>query len=201
MRRLNLTLIFIFYFFLAKAQKTEFPLNEFTLSINRTHVHTSDNSESRNGFGFAVYHSPKADSGNRLVIGLEFNQTSQFKEHANSYSQFTPGENNVTYDFDFITIYAGHRINFKSDIKWLLDLGGFLDIGVSSTAKGEVYNSNGSFGIFPGLSIAPGVRIPIADTQIILKPEYKLLFPLKDDLHEEHFLYNYYRLAIGMKYF
>lgn len=198
------------FFHQAGAQKIESPFNEYGFSVNRTNV-SNDNTEDRTGFGIGAYHSPAPDSEGGFMIGFEYNHTSQFKKRVFFMDHFGGYEKDVTYDFDYITFLFAHRFHFEAEAKILIDLGGFLDIGISSVKEGISHScyqfpcadvkfkkSYGSLGLFPGIAFGIGIKIPVLRYQFILKPEYKFCLLHAED-GEERFSFNYYRLLVGIK--
>lgn len=187
-----------------------FFLDEFHLSLNRTSV-KDENTEDMNGFGLGACHSFFSDKRLNIILGMEFNQTNQFKK--NMYESHFANATDLTYNLNCISIPVGLRVNTGSKIKVFLESGGFADIVISSTRKGTMINYYplgsidtkhteinekagllNTFGVYFGL----GLRIPISRFEVVIKPEYKL------GVKKLHSNYNdifnrYFRINIGLK--
>ena len=85
----------------AKCQhQSKFFFNECSLSVNRTMLHDS-NTENRNGFGLGIYRSVWDSTAMMLVVGVEFNNTEQFRKeipgnHLHSSRDVTTTHHNVS---------------------------------------------------------------------------------------------------------
>jgi len=191
---------------------TKFIFNEFCVSINRTNVQNQFTKD-RNGFGLGVYHSFRADKKFNPIFGIEFNRTSQFKNRIDQghFAYVT----DITYTYSCLSIPAGFRYSFGSKTKFFIETGGFADIRIASHRKGTLYpyqlsenqpiyperkidekiKLSDSFGVHLGL----GIRVPISNYELIIKPEYKFAFNTPNSNYDE-ILNRYFKLSVGMSF-
>lgn len=184
--------------------------DEFHLSLNRTTV-KDENTKDMYGFGFGACHSFFPFKRLNIILGIEYNQTNQFKK--NMYEGHFANATDLTYNLNCISIPMGLRVNIGSKTKVFIETGGFADIVVSSTRKGTMinyypYGSMGNknteinekagllntFGIYIGL----GLRIPISRFELVVNPEYKLGVKKLHTNHNDIFN-RYFRVNIGLK--
>ncbi|MDD2983624.1 MAG: outer membrane beta-barrel protein [Crocinitomicaceae bacterium] len=191
----------------------KFVVDEIQVSINRTNVEDF-NTDDRIGFGFGAYHSFFAAKKLNLLVGLEYNRTSQFKNsmYNGHYSQ----AKNMRYNLNAISIPVDVRYNIGSNIKFFVEAGAFADLLIRTNRIGTVEklvnpntpqqkyentevnertNISNSYGIHFGI----GVRIPVSDYEIVIKPDYKLgLNNLSANFND---MYNsYFRLNVGLRF-
>jgi hypothetical protein len=169
-----------------------------------------NNTKDRNGFGLGIYHSFFQKKTFTIIFGLEYNLTSQLKKQMN-ISHFGYSSN-VTYTISTISIPVGLRLNIGKKIKYFAEIGGFLDINISSNSRGTttLYSFSDSlyhttsfneyaklkncFGAYLGL----GVRIPISKYELIIVPDYKVGFnPLYSN--QDIITNSYFRINVGLK--
>lgn len=191
---------------------TKFIFNEFCVSINRTNVQNQFTKD-RNGFGLGVYHSFRADKKFNPIFGLEFNRTSQFFTSINQ-GHFAHSTD-VTYTYSCLSIPFGFRYSIGSKTKIFIETGGFVDIVLAAREKGTQHNYapinnqynytknefdkktklSDTYGIYLGL----GVRVPISNYELVIKPEYKFafnsLYSYKDEIYNR-----YFKLSVGMSF-
>ncbi len=184
--------------------------NEFSLSINKTNVQNL-NTSNMLGFGLGVYQSFMTDKKFNPKFGLEFNRTSQFFTSINQ-GHFAHSTD-VTYTYSCLSIPFGFRYSIGSKTKIFIETGGFVDIVLAAREKGtqnnyvpinNQYNYTKSefdkktklsdtYGVYLGL----GVRVPVSNHELVIKPEYKFafnsLYSNKDEIYNR-----YFRLSVGM---
>lgn len=185
----------------------KFLFDEFSVSVNRTNVQ-DDNTEDIFGFGLGVYRGFMADKMLNVMVGLEFNRTSQFKKFM--YESHSSHSAEVTYSLNCISIPVGLRVNVGSKTKFFIEAGGFGDLAISSNRSGtlhgpDVFTPPKDFdkkaGLSPtvGIYFGMGMRIPISRFELVVKPEYKLgltkLYSGYDDIYNR-----YFRLSFGLKF-
>lgn len=209
--------IIIGIFFLANSvsfgQNTQNAIfNEFSLSINKTNVQNL-NTSNMLGFGLGMYHSFMPDKQFNPMFGLEFNRTSQFFTSINQ-GHFAHNTD-VTYTNSCLSIPLGFRYNVGSKTKLFIETGGFVDIILAARERGTQHNYvpinnqynytksefdkktklSDTYGVYLGL----GVRVPISNNELVIKPEYKYafnsLYSNKDEIYNR-----YFRLSVGMSF-
>jgi hypothetical protein len=155
--------------------------NEFGFSVNRTNVE-NDNTENRFGFGFGAYHLARNGKKLNLALGVEYNQTRQFKKsiyggHYYSYS-------NITYSLNTLSIPASARLNLGN---FFLEAGGCIEFYVAAKRRGtthsyppgqvsEVSDFKDIADITPlnyGPSAGLGFRLPLHSHEFFLKTTYR----------------------------
>lgn len=194
-------------------ESKDFFIDEFQLSVNRTNL-KDNNTEDRYGFGLGAYHSFMSDKKINLVIGFEYNKTSQFKRRM--YEGKFAHTTDLTYNLNCLSVPVGFRFNIGSKTKIFIETGGFADLMINSNRKGTLHNYHpdennqinysekeidekaklsSAVGIYVGL----GVRIPISKFELIIKPDYKLalnkLYSYQDDIYNR-----YFRMNIGLRF-
>jgi hypothetical protein len=195
----------------------KFFADEILVSINRTNVQDYNTADCV-GFGFGLYHSFLADKMLNLVVGLEYNRTSQIKNRM--YNGHYSTAKDMRYNLNAISIPVDVRFNIGSKTKFFLETGAYADLMVHTNRTGTIEslvspntpeqnyvnkdvnegvrfaNSSGiQFGVHFGI----GVRIPVSDYEIVIKPDYKLgLNNMDPDFNN---IYNsYFRLNVGMRF-
>jgi hypothetical protein len=180
-------------------EKLIFPLNEFNLSINKSDL-KDDNTENRYGFGLGMYHSFRSNNIVNIVLGIEYNMTSQFKKYMTM--GITSHIEDVTYHLNDLSIPLLIRINYGNKTKLFFETGPFLDLNIKTTRQTKDHSVDDEekniSEVNYGISIGIGIKIPVSKYEIIIKPEYKLGLHKIYDYHES--IYNkYMRLVIGIK--
>ncbi|MDY0216074.1 MAG: hypothetical protein RBS19_03850 [Bacteroidales bacterium] len=191
---------------------TKFIFNEFCVSINRTNVQNL-NTSNMLGFGLGVYQSFMTDKKFNPKFGLEFNRTSQFFTSINQ-GHFAHSTD-VTYTYSCLSIPFGFRYSIGSKTKIFIETGGFVDIVLAAREKGTQHNYvpinnqynytksefdkktklSDTYGVYLGL----GVRVPISNYELIIKPEYKFAFNTPNSNYDE-ILNRYFKLSVGMSF-
>jgi hypothetical protein len=189
---------------------TKFFFDEFKLSANRTML-SDYNTKDRYGFGIGLYHSFFQKKTSNIMFGLEYNLTRQFKKQM--YEAHFANSSNVTYTINSISIPVGLRINIGKEIKYFAEIGGFVDLTISSNRKGTMTTNNpldslnrpynysfnenakltNTYGVYLGL----GVRIPISKYELIIAPDYKLGLHQLDSYYD--ITNSYFRINVGLK--
>lgn len=193
-------------------ESDDFLVDEFLISVNKTNVQ-SVNTEDRVGFGLGVYHSFMEDKKLNLIMGLEYNRTSQFKK--SMYEGHFAHATDITYRLNCISIPVGFRLYVGSKLKVFIESGGFADIVLYSNRTGTLHtysptgtmqslyleteiDENAKLSNSVGLYVGLGARIPIAKYELIIKPDYKFavnkLYSYQDDIFNR-----YFRINIGLK--
>jgi hypothetical protein len=160
----------VFLFFLFTTVQTncqpysKFFFNECSLSLNRTMLHDS-NTENRNGFGLGIYRSVLDSAAVRLVFGVEFNKTEQFrKKIPGSHLHYS---RDVTTTHNNVSIPVSARLFPLKNIKLYLEAGLFLDLIVSHTTKGTSYVWRASQSDPPGICMPLMKKLNLAITELI----------------------------------
>ncbi len=187
--------------------------NEFCVSLNKTNVQDY-NSNDGIGFGVGAYHTSLPDKIVNVLLGFEYNRTTQFIE--NMYEGHFANATDLTYSINSISIPVTARLNAGKRIKFFCETGFFLDLNVGARRKGTkhtylpdennqiVYKefeidekaniSNINYGILAGI----GVKVPISRFQLIIKPDYKFGIKALYDYQDQ--IYNrYFRIMIGIE--
>ena len=170
----------------SEKKKKIIPINEFTISLNRTTV-ADKNTQDRFGFGAGLYYAFFNQKRCNLITGLEYNRNVQFKKSlygGRSYNYY-----NVTYIINYLGIPAYFRVNIGKRTKFFVETGAFFDFLVFGKTPDKV-----NFGISGGI----GLRIPIQKHEILLKGDYKWGMRNLYDYHD--YIYNkYWRFTLGFK--
>ena len=214
MRNWILILTLIFINTLAFGQNdSAFFFNEFTVSINKTDVQ-DHNSNDGIGFGIGAYHTFLSDKIVNILLGFEYNRTSQFIE--NMYEGHFANATNLTYFINSLSIPITARFNVGKRIKFFCETGFFLDLNIGARRKGTMHtyllNENNQIvykefeidekanisTLNYGILIGIGVKVPISRFQLIIKPDYKFGIKALYDYQDQ--VYNrYFRIMIGLK--
>jgi hypothetical protein len=191
--------------------KRSFPFQEFTVSMNRTNVSSFGN-ENRFGCGAGMYYSHTPQKRLDLMLGIEYNYTSQFASIEYQVPVMTHKEN-VTFHIHDLSLPLFVRFNIGRNVKYFVESGFSFDFsllarkngyGIYSAGEEEMMtkfslNAQGMVGVphlgaFGGM----GVRIPMKNIEWIVKADYKIGTRLlgRDDykLHLQ-----YYRLGVGIR--
>ncbi len=198
-------------------QKEEkFPFNEFFVNVNSTVV-ADDNTENRMGFGFGAYHISRKESIARLLVGLEYNQTNQFKQKV--ITGRLSDESNIDDRFHEITSPIGVRFQLGGETQFLADLGGSLGLIVNSMENGTLnyidtsgpgnperrettFDDKSVNGIVLGSWMGIGIKVPVGNVKVILRSDIRYNFnqkPIGDDRWEETIKLNYFRINLGVQ--
>lgn len=213
--------ILIFIIFgnlLVSAQESEkekkiFPINEFTLSLNRTTV-ADNNTQDRFGFGIGLYYAFFNQKRCNLITGFEYNRNAQFKKHINE--GYFSNKYNVTYTINNVGIPLYFRVNMGQKVIFFIETGVFFDffnIGrekgyyktvipnpMDSTIRSDSgqFNSKMCYKTNFGISGGIGLRIPIKEYEILIKSDYK--WGMRNIGGGYEGIHNrYWRITIGFK--
>ena len=209
---LILTFLFLTILVFGQSDKPKF-FSEFVVSVNRTTL-KNQNTENGNGFGIGIYQSFRDNEKVNIILGIEFNRTSQLKKSMNQGHHHHSTD--VRYNFSWLSIPVTTRINFGERIKLFIEPGIFIDIPISAREKGTshsyipnddnqiVYKETeydkkaSQIDLNYGLSFGFGMIIPISEVNLIIKPDYKLgLKPIYD--YKNQINNKYFRINIGIK--
>ena len=179
---ISLVLLSVFLF----GQEKSGPfINEFTISVNWSNP-TDDFTKNNIGFGIGAYHPFFPKKTANLIVGMEYNRTSQFVEHVST------GPNINLYNYTFvlnnISLPIGLRINTGKKTVFFFETGGFADLLISSNE-----NLSSCVGVYFGM----GIRIPVSKIELIIKPEGK--YGLNDLGYRIKLYTSYIRLSVGIK--
>ena len=192
----------------ANEKKKTFPLNEFSLSLNRTTV-SDENTQDRFGFGVGIYYAFFNQKRCNLVTGLEYNRNVQYKKHM--YGGRFKSYSNITCVMDYIGLPVYFRVNMGQKLKFFVETGAFFDFIAMGKIKGEyetylpytnkrtgTFNHSESWMVNFGVSGGVGLRIPIQKYEILLKGDYK--WGMRDIYGYHDSIYNrYWRFTVGFK--
>ena len=191
-------------------KKNTFPFQEFTVSINRTNVSSFGN-ENRFGGGAGMYHSYTPKERLDLMLGIEYNYTSQFASI--EYQGAIKHREDVTFHIHDLSVPLSFRLNIGRKVKYFVEPGFSFDFALLARKNGYGFypagreemmtqfslNAKGMIGSPRlGAFLGMGVRIPMKGIEWIVKADYKIGTRLRgtDDykLHQ-----HYYRLGIGIR--
>lgn len=195
-------------------EKRDWFLDEINISANRTNL-KNDNTDDRNGFGLGVSHSFMSEKRLNIILGIEYNRTSQFKKSI--YEGHFTSSKDVTYTLNSLSVPFLVRFNFGYKGSFFVETGFFSDFMISSNRKGTKnsfysvnsqppayhetqFNENARLQTSAGISFGLGTRIPIGKNELIIKPDYKYGISELRDLSMDHIYCRYLRLVIGMKF-
>lgn len=184
--------------------------SEYSLSVNRTVVY-DENTKDLYGFGIGMYHNFMKDKWLNVLIGLEYNRTSQHKEYI--YEGHTESYSDVTINMNTISFPAEVRFNVGKKVKWFLALGAYFElpayVGMIGTQHIAYYQDStftfktteykgsysGKYAWNYGVSCGTGLKIPINKHELIIKPDFKWGVRDFGDINET---YNrYIRFMVG----
>ncbi|MBC8321505.1 MAG: hypothetical protein H8E34_12370 [Bacteroidetes bacterium] len=214
MKKSYLILMILFFNILLFGQKDKPKFfSELVVSVNRTDLE-NQNTENGNGFGIGIYQSFRDNKKVSLILGFEFNRTSQLKK--SMYGGHFAYTTDVKYNFSWLSIPLTTRINFGGRIKFFIEPGIFVDIPIGAREKGTLhsylpnednqieyketeYDKKASqIGLNYGLSFGLGIIIPVSKVNLIIKPDYRLgmksIYDYQDQINNK-----YFRINIGIK--
>ena len=155
-----------------------------------------------------------SDKNVNILVGFEFNQTTQFKE--SMYASHFSSIRDLTYYLNYLSLPVTARFNVGKKVLSFFETGLFVDLNVGSRRTGTQYTSRpdgnnqyiyteteinekarvSSFNF--GASIGIGVKVPISKFHLIIKPDYKFGLLALDD-YGGHIVNRYFRIMIGVK--
>lgn len=183
--------------------------NEVSLSVNRTNVEDS-NTADKFGYGIGIYRVGEKWKTFKLLLGFEYNRTSQFKKYI--YDSHFSHWSDVTYRIHNLSIPVGYRINFGKKIKLFVEQTFFADFTVGSNTEGTYHlyapftvpaetkrkGGPGLYGANYGFSFGVGMQIPFKQIELVIKPDYKVgLFDLSSG--PSHYYNHYFRVSLGIR--
>ncbi len=214
MKNLILILAFIFSYSLTFGQgDSTFFFDEFSISLNETNVN-DNNTNDGIGFGIGAYHAFSADKKVNLIIGFEYNKTSQFKTIM--YEGHFAHSTDLTYYINSVSIPLTVRVNFGNKSKAFVETGPFLDLNIRARKKGTMHtylpNANNQIeyneyefdgkanisNLNYGISFGLGIDIPLSKYKLMIKPEYKFGVTSLYDYGDQIFN-RYFRIMIRVK--
>ena len=222
MRIVYLSLLFLLAGLAACAQRPNEALRpadrdslakHFYLSPNFTLVQNS-NTENRAGFGAGAALSWPAESRVQLIMGVEYNQTRQFKaveEFTERATYFT-----TTYTMYGISQPITGRVYLGRWQNWFLEGGGYLDFNIGGRLEGFYQLRDEDTGnvvevqryttqragwrrATPGVCMAVGFRDYIGNILVHVKPEIKYSGEKIWDGPED-FYNSYVRISAGVSF-
>lgn len=166
---------------------------EIFLSVNRT-TFFDDNIENRTGFGAGVNFLYNSDKRFSLLTGFEYNHTRQYKYVLSDSRWCSDSEWEISTHLFSIPIGLRYRVGSMKRI--IVEGGVFADMPYKSTREVErccyypdldnlgnmvggcsqVTESANIAQVF-GAYFGVGYRISISRVDLIIKPDYKFLFP------------------------
>lgn len=211
------TFLILLFFYLTinifSQEKKTFPFNELSVSINRT-VLKDNNTNDGFCFGIATYHNFLSEKRANLILGIEYNRTSQFKKII--YESHFSNSSDLKYFINSLSIPFNLRVIFGNKVKFFLGTGIFVDLNIGAKRNGTMHtylpNQNNQIeykefefeekvrisAVNYGFSIGVGIHVPISKFRLIINPEYKYgVNELYDGRNE---LFNkYIRIMLGIK--
>lgn len=200
-----------------RESRTEKPqiIDEVSVSGNYTIFHDS-NTESRFGFGAGVYRSFFRDKRVALTVGFEFYQESFYKKSI--YESHLSHSEKVTYHLNYLSIPISARLQFGQKTRFFIETGAFMDLFVAGRAKGTHYsylpdennqlvyteqkfnNKRRAPSVNVGLSGGLGLKIPIKQVELVIRPEYRYGFIGLDNGYDGKTVNQYVRLSLGISW-
>ncbi len=113
--------------------KRRFFLDEFQISANRM-VPNENSSETGFGYGIGVYHSFRSEKTLNLLLGLEYNRLSQFKDYL--YAARYQQAYDITLVANCMSLSFGPRFNIGTHTKVFFDTGIYMDLVFKSQKSG-----------------------------------------------------------------
>lgn len=184
--------------------------NEFIISMNwskPTESFTTDNL----GFGLGAHHLFLSHHTLNLIVGIEYNFTSQF----NMYIYEGPNTRTVnrTYYFNSLSFPLGLRVNIGKKNTFFIETGFFGDVLITSRQKGTKksqyydednnlitqtaeYNRDANLSSYVGIYLAMGFKISTSKFDLIIKPEARAGI---NELNQVGVHSSYIRLAFGIR--
>lgn len=211
--KIKYILLFTFFIVLMTIQVngenkfSAFFLDEIVLSFNYTQL-ADANTTNGKGFGIGLYHSINNNKKIKAIVGVEYNQTNQLKHkiYGGHYIHFT----DLNYKIHHASIPLSLRYFIVKSI--FIEAGLFADLLIAAKTNGtkhrnlpseleiieKVSNNNLDLHLFNyGLQIDLGIKIPINNFELVLKPGYKYGFNVLTSGLDE--LYNrYWYIGIGL---
>ncbi len=192
--------------------KRKFFLDEFQISTNRM-VPNENSTETGIGFGVGAYHAFRSEKTLNLLLGLEYNRISQFKEYL--YAARYQQAYDITLVANCMSFSFGPRFNIGTKQKVLLDAGIYTDLVFKSQMSGEEdscyyeelglickavpYNEDAELAHTYGLFIGAGLRIPVSKVELILSTDYRYgLNPTSTEYRTPIYL-RYFRIKLGIR--
>ncbi len=193
--------------------KRKFFLDEFQISANRI-VPNENSSETGFGFGIGTYHTFRSQKMLNLLLGLEYNRLSQFKDFL--YASRYPQAWDITLVANCMSLSFGPRFNIGTHTKVFFDTGIYADLVLKSQKSGTNYGCipEGVATICPliqvkedvrlshtkGIYIGTGLRIPISKIELIVSADYRYGLNPTAVFHESSVIYHrYFRLKLGVR--
>ena len=165
-------------------EKAEPILSEFSISVNWSNP-MNDFTTKNIGFGIGAYHPFFSKHTANLIVGIEYNRTSQFVKYIHAGHNYSAYD--LTYIINSISIPIGLRINIGKKNKFFFETGGFADLTISS---------NENVGSCVGIYFGMGFMIPVSKFELIIKPEAKAGL---HDLNNYGVHTSYIRLSVGLR--
>lgn len=192
--------------------KRKFFLDEFQISANRT-VPYENSSETGIGFGVGAYHTFRSEKTLNLLLGLEYNRISQFKDYlyAARYQQ--------AYDISLVancmSFSFGPRFNIGTKTKVFFDAGIYADLVFKSQMSGVEdscyyeelgmictaipYNEDVELAHTAGLFIGAGLRIPVSKVELIVSADYRYGLNPTSTEYRSPIYHRYFRIKLGIR--
>ena len=189
-----------------------FVFDEFSVSANLTVPYHFSKSHIGNyfGAGLGAYHTFRRDKHFNIMLGLEYNYTSQYVGYMHD-SHFSNYDNIITRNH-IISIPISARINLGQKTKFFIEPGIFVDIAFVKQNIGDYsysipksdsgYDSGNKkvnelyFGLNAGFSMGTGVVIPAQKIDFLIKADYR--FGLVSYFQNEGSI-GYARLIFGIR--
>jgi hypothetical protein len=191
-----------------KVKKLVF-FNEYSISVNRTNMNLSG-TENRFGGGASMYFSLAMVRHLDIMVGLEYNYTSLFRENMPFMGH--RHEENITFHIHTVSLVpVAFRFNIGKNVKYFLETG--LPLGTSFVNKtGTMFYINPlptpenpdnylpakphrEIGLNGNLFFGMGVRIPMKGIEWVIKADYNVGISRIAGYEN----YQYYRLGVGIR--
>jgi outer membrane protein with beta-barrel domain len=192
--------------------KRKFFLDESQISVNRM-IPNENSNETGIGFGVGVYHTFRSEKTLNLLLGLEYNRISQFKDYL--YAARYQQAYDITLVANCMSFSFGPRFNIGTKTKVFFDAGIYADLLFKSQMSGEEdscyyeelglicatipYKEDVELAHTAGLFIGAGLRIPVSKVELILSADYRYgLNPTSTDYRSPMYL-RYFRIKLGIR--
>ncbi len=192
--------------------KWKFFLNEFQISANRM-VPNENSSETGFGYGIGAYHAFRTENMLNLLLGLEYNRISQFKDFL--YSGRYQKAYDITLVADCMSLSFGPRFNIGTKTKVFFDAGIYADLVFKSQMSGvrdscffeEVglictriqVNEDANLSNTAGIFIGTGLRIPVSKIELIVSADYRYGLNPTAVYYTTGIYHRYLRIRLGIR--
>lgn len=191
-----------------ESNKTTSIINEIDISINRSMLR-GENFKNKIGAGVGIYHIHFERKRINMIVGVEYNWSGIMIKTIMDGSHYSFKEN-VNYNLHKFSFPIGIQTNIGEKIRFIFQLGGFLDVPFLSYARGfetlyypipedkpKLFETKRVMkGVDLGVYGGMGVLIPISKHNVIIKLIYKFGMMQVDNNFYDRTL----KLVLGYKF-